>query len=243
MRVQADAAHFLRGLEDGSVGLLITDPPWALQGAGRFSDVAPYQLLPVDAVVEKLRPAQRAMRKGAHLYAFAPCGDELREFMVRMAADGWQFQRILAWEKGRAGLGAYQNAWEPVLIFSNGKAAPYRANGQFKSLQKWPRPCGRTAKPWQIYKVFMEMSSDPGDLVVDPFAGTNPLRKAAEVLQPARRWMAADLETAQDVEKQVRTADRTSKGRVKTRKAAEATANGHMLLHPNLDESGQGKGA
>lgn len=220
MRQQTDAAAFLSGLAPDSVGLLITDPPWALQGSGHFKDVADYERSPVADIVAMLKPAQVALRKGAHLYAFAPCGDELRVFLSLMVAAGWKFNRLLAWEKGSSGLGAYQSAFEPVLIFSNGPNAPYRANGHFKSLQKWPRPTGRTAKPWQLYKVFMEMSSDPGDLVVDPFCGTNPLEKAAKVLQPARRWAAADLRTAEEVGNG-RTPDKTTPGRAAWLKAGK----------------------
>lgn len=51
----------------------------------------------------------------------------------------------------------------------------------------------RTAKPWPLYKAFMEKSSDPGDLVIDPFCGTNPLGTAAAYVSPPRRWLAGDV--------------------------------------------------
>lgn len=229
MRHVGDAKTFLAGLEPGSVGLLITDPPWDLQGSGRFDDVAAYDRMAVPEIVETLEPAKAALRRGAHAYFYAPCGAELPHFMAAMEAAGWRFQRILAWEKGQAGLGAYQNAWEPVLIYSNGPADRYRANGKHKSLLKWDRPAGRTAKPWQTYKVFMEMSSDPGDLVVDPFCGSNPLSTACSYLVPARRWAACDLETPEAVEKRLRTSDTTGKGR-RAARLANGPQDGQRLL-------------
>lgn len=229
-RVVSDAGAFLAGLQPGSVGLMITDPPWDLQGSGRFDDVAAYARLSVADVVGVLRHALTALRPGAHAYIYAPCGDELREFMSLMHTDGWRFQRILGWEKGRAGLGAYQNAWEPVLIYSKGQAAPYRANGQHKSLLKYDRPAGRTAKPWQTYKVFMEMSSDPGDLVIDPFCGSNPLATACGYLVPPRRWLACDIETPEAIAARLGRADTTGKGRRARRLARGEYEPGQVLL-------------
>lgn len=55
----------------------------------------------------------------------------------------------------------------------------------------------RTAKPAQLYKIFLQASSLPGELVVDPFCGTDPLAKAAAEL--GRRWASNDSLTVEEV--------------------------------------------
>jgi len=43
-----------------------------------------------------------------------------------------------------------------------------------------------------VPRFFIEMLTDPGDLVVDPFAGSNVSGQVAEVLD--RRWLAIDID-------------------------------------------------
>ena len=146
--------------------------------------------------------------EGGGIYMFTPAGEALQEVFAGMARHGWTFQRLLAWEKGESGLGAYQNAWEPVGIWTNGPSRGYEANGQYKSLLKFPRPAGRTAKPWQLYKVFLEMSSRPGELILDPYCGTNPLAAACSHASAPRRWAASDVCTEAEVAAVLNTTDR-----------------------------------
>lgn len=207
MRHQLDARAFLAKQADGSAALCVTDPPWALQGGGRFDDVANYAREPVDAILDTLTDLQRVLVKGGALYMFAPSGYQLEDVFTGMKQRGWRFQRLLVWEKGENGLGAYQNAHEPVLIYTNGEGRGYECGGKYRSLLKFPRPAGRTAKPWQLYKVFIEMSSRAGELVLDPYCGTNPLAAACRQLAPSRRWAASDIASEAEVEAGLATTD------------------------------------
>ena len=46
--------------------------------------------------------------------------------------------------------------------------------------------------PDEIPKFFIQLLTEPGDLVMDPFAGSNVTGQVSEVL--GRRWMAIDVE-------------------------------------------------
>lgn len=86
--------------------------------------------------------------------------------------------------------GSYRNAWEPVFVFSNGRSRGFAKHQTYASVLRARSIGRRTAKPYELYDVFIEMSSRPGELVVDPFCGINPLgiddgfsrRPKAEVL-------------------------------------------------------------
>lgn len=202
-RVTMPALDALRGLPDGSVGLVVTDPPWNL-GEGHFAACASYDRMELPQVVEVLREARRVLVPGGHLYCFAPASDWFLDVATALRADGWTFLRVLAWEKGaQNGLGAYRNAWEPVLIFSNGPSRGFEHEMRYPSLITARPTQGRTSKPWPVYRVFLEMSSRAGELVVDPFCGTNPLAEAVAHVSPPRRWLAADVLTPEAVDAQL----------------------------------------
>jgi DNA modification methylase len=201
----ADARETLARVPDGAAGLIITDPPWDIHAGGKFDACACYARLSVPDVALILQDARRALVRGGHLYVFATVGHEIVEVVTEFERHGWRFQRVLAWDKGsNQGLGAYRNSWEPVLIFSNGAPRRYEKQVRYSSLLRARSIGRRTAKPWELYEVFIEMSSKPGELVVDPFCGTNPLEKAATRVQPPRRWLAGDVLTPEEVQAQLR---------------------------------------
>jgi DNA modification methylase len=199
MRSTGTAKDFLRRHKADDIASVQTDPPWEISGGGRFSETATYALEPADAIVDTLTEARDIMVPGGFLYSFAPAGEVLPDIMLGMRRNGWEFQRELCWEKGRNGLRAWQNAHEPILVYTNGPTRGYELSGRYRSILRYPRPAGRTAKPWQCYRAFLEMSTRPGELAVDPYCGTNPLKAACESLQPSRRWAATDILTEAEV--------------------------------------------
>ena len=59
--------------------------------------------------------------------------------------------------------------------------------------------------PEELPAFFVEMLTDPGDLVVDPFAGSNITGKVAEGL--GRRWLAVEIDEDYLTGSEVRFAD------------------------------------
>ena len=203
-RIVADARETLALIPTGSAGLIITDPPWDIHGGGVFDNCCSYDRLTIPAIAEILRDAQRALTPGGHLYCFATAGPELIEIVTAMKATGWRLLRFLAWDKAtNQGMGAYRNSWEPVLVFSNGKSRGFAKHQTYASLLRARSIGRRTAKPFELYEVFIEMSSLPGELVVDPFCGTNPLERAITRVQPTRQWLAGDVMTPEQIEYQI----------------------------------------
>ncbi|WP_405372302.1 MULTISPECIES: DNA-methyltransferase [unclassified Microbacterium] len=79
--------------------------------------------------------------------------------------------------------------WEPHPMGAKAKDVieiPTTSNGMAEST---PHP---TQKPEELVRKFVTASSNPGDLVVDPFSGSGTTAVVAE--QMGRRWMTCDLE-------------------------------------------------
>lgn len=204
VRVVSDARALFAGLETGEVGMVHADPPWDLDGAGRFDACASYPRLSVEDCIGTLDDARRALVKGGHLYCWAPASDAFFDVCDALKSHGWNRIRLLSWDKGTGkGLGAYRNGFEPIIIASNGPSRGYEKQCEYSSLLRARIESARTRKPWPLVKTFLEMSSKPGELVVDPFCGTNPLAEAIAHLDTPRRWLAGDVMSEEEISAQL----------------------------------------
>lgn len=100
----------------------------------------------------------------------------------------FELKMMLIWQKGYPGLGDLEGNWgcgyEPILYLKKGRRPlPYRRQGilafdKIASGQNF-HPM---EKPVPLLEQLIEMSTDPGDFVVDPFAGSGSTIKAAQNL-------------------------------------------------------------
>jgi DNA modification methylase len=195
------AADLLAQLNDDQAGIMITDPPWDLDGGTKFDECASYDRLDLQSIANTLQDARRVLQPGAHLYLFAPASSSFFPIIDAFKDRGWHPIRLLSWGNGNdSGLGAYRNAFEPILILSNGPSRGYPGPpNTYPSLLKQKIPHGRTAKPWQLYRIFLKMSAKPGELAIDPYCGTNPPAQAIRRLNRQQPWIATDTLTPQEV--------------------------------------------
>ncbi|MYE01944.1 MAG: hypothetical protein F4Y03_11840 [Alphaproteobacteria bacterium] len=61
-----------------------------------------------------------------------------------------------------------------------------------------------TRKPIALYQRLIECATDPGDMVLDPFAGCATTCVAAEYLNPRRQWTAIDIDPVAERETESR---------------------------------------
>lgn len=129
----------------------------------------------------------------AHLYLFSN-DRNLQDARAAAEAAGFYFHRLLVWDKRSAAPNRwYQQTCEFVLFMKQGKA--YRiANPSTKSLvslfqrDESEHP---TEKPVDLCQVYIENSTKPGDLVLDPFVGSGTTGVAA--LRSGRRFIGIEL--------------------------------------------------
>lgn len=203
----ADAVDWLRGLAAESVDLVVTDPPYeslekhrAIGTTTRLKHSKAssndwFRIFPNQRFPELFREVFRVLRRDRHFYLFC---DQETMFVVKPLAEaaGFRFWKPLVWDKRKIGMGYHYRArYEFVLFFEKGKR---RLNdlGQPDVIE-----CDRirggypTEKPVGVNRVLIEQSSQPGELVVDPFMGSASAGEAAlltgrdflgnDVLEPA----------------------------------------------------------
>jgi site-specific DNA-methyltransferase (adenine-specific) len=195
--IQGDCCAILRQLPDNSVDVLLTDPPYGMQyrakkwgkpmqGDGDLSWFPPF-----------IQEAYRLLKPNTHAYLF--CNEYgLATFRSEMAAAGFKVKRLLVWVKdqhtaGDLG-GDYANRTEYLLFGHKGRR---KLNGHRDTNVLFFKRAGRkrdhpTEKPEDILRYLIQKSSAPGELVLDPFAGSGSTCKAAKDL--GRRFLGIEID-------------------------------------------------
>ena len=200
---QGDAVEWLRTLAPGSVDLLITDPPYESLEKHRAVGTTTrlkhskassnnwFRIFPNSRFPELFSEVYRVLKKDSHFYLF--CDPETM-FVAKPIAEqcGFRFWKPLVWDKRKIGMGYHYRArYEFVLFFEKGK----------RKLNDLGVPdvieCDRirngypTEKPVLVNEVLVQQSSEPGELVVDPFMGSGSTGVAA--LRHGRSFLGCDV--------------------------------------------------
>lgn len=193
-------------LEGQQVACIATDPPYAIYGSstGMASDIADDKMVrPFFEQVLKL--TRDLLPWFGHLYVFC----DWRSFpTIAMAARGvatLELKNCLVWDKGGSGLGSnYANTHELIAFFHKlpeQTAMGHRAAGvrpvHKPNIVRHNRPSGderkhNAAKPVALMREVVENSTNPGDLVLEPFCGSGSTMVAVDQL--GRVCYACDLE-------------------------------------------------
>ncbi len=195
--IQGDCRTILGRLPAESVDLLLTDPPYGMRYRSRAggrpivgdTDLSWFRLF--------IQEAYRVLRPDTHAYLF--CNEYgLATFRAEMAAAGFKVKRLLVWVKdqhtaGDLG-GDYANRTEYLLFGHKGRR---RLNGHREANVLFFKRAGRrrehpTEKPEEMLRYLIGKSSEPGELVLDPFAGSGTTCRAAKDL--GRRFLGIEID-------------------------------------------------
>jgi site-specific DNA-methyltransferase (adenine-specific) len=198
-----DAVTWLRSLPSESVDLLVTDPAYeslekhrAIGTTTRLKHSKSssndwFAIFPNSRFAELFDEAFRVLRRDTHFYLFC---DAETMFVAKPEAEraGFRFWKPLVWDKRTIGMGYHYRArYEFVLFFEKGKR---RLNdlgiADIFSVPRVHR--GYPAeKPPAVSEILIGQSTDPGQLVADPFMGSGSVGVAS--LKLGRRFVGTDL--------------------------------------------------
>jgi len=201
-----DALEWLKSLKDESVDLVITDPPYESLEKHRsrgtttrlsHSDKSNndwFEIFPNAKFEELFTQLFRVLKQNTHLYFFC---DAETMFVAKPIAEkvGFKFWKPLVWDKKRIGMGYHYRArYEFILFFEKGKRKLNDLG--VADIIEVPRIINGypTEKPVAVNEVFVQQSSEPGDLVIDPFMGSGSAGVAA--LKLGRRFAGTDISEA-----------------------------------------------
>lgn len=198
-----DAVTWLRAQPSESIDLVVTDPAYeslekyrAIGTTTRLTNSKAssnkwFAVFPNARFAELFAEVHRVLRRNGHFYLFC---DAETMFVAKPEGEraGFKFWKPLVWDKKTIGMGYHYRArYELILFFEKGKR---RLNDLGVSdIIVAPRIHGGypAEKPPAVSEVLIAQSTQPGDLVADPFMGSGSVGVAA--LRLGRRFMGTDI--------------------------------------------------
>jgi site-specific DNA-methyltransferase (adenine-specific) len=198
-----DAVDWLRTLPPESIDLLITDPAYESLEKHRAVGTTTrlkhsksssndwFAVFPNARFGELFAEVFRVLKRNTHFYLFC---DAETMFVAKPEAEraGFRFWKPLVWDKRTIGMGYHYRArYEFVLFFEKGKR---RLNDLgISDVISVPRIHGGypAENPAEVSAVLVGQSSQPGEVVADPFMGSGSVGVAAAQL--GRRFFGNDL--------------------------------------------------
>jgi site-specific DNA-methyltransferase (adenine-specific) len=200
---QGDAVAWLRARPSESVDLLITDPPYESLEKHRAVGTTTrlkhskassndwFAIFPNERFPELFEQVYRVLRRNTHFYLF--CDPETM-FVAKPLAEqaGFKFWKPLIWEKLTIGMGYHYRArYECILFFEKGKRKLNDLGIADVITAKRVTGGYPAEKPASVSEVLIRQSSEPGQLVVDPFMGSGSVGVAA--VRQGRSFAGNDL--------------------------------------------------
>jgi site-specific DNA-methyltransferase (adenine-specific) len=221
---QGDAVAWLRSLPDASVDLVVTDPPYeslekhrAIGTTTRLkkskaSSNEWFTVFPNTRFADLFAELYRVLKRDRHFYLFC---DQETMFIAKPVGEaaGFRFWKPLVWDKQKMGMGYHYRArYEMILFFEKGKRKLNNLGipdiiSVLRIRNGYP-----TEKPADVARVLIEQSTQPGEIVVDPFAGAGSTGIAA--LETRRRFVGNDLADSAVAISRERLGERGTEGEV-----------------------------
>jgi site-specific DNA-methyltransferase (adenine-specific) len=183
-----DCLVLLPTLEAGSVPLVIADPPYGIgYHSNYYKDENPHSPVANDWSFQPgffFSECARILRDGGALYLFCRW-DVTPLWLPYLKSAGLKVKTVIAWVKDNWSAGdlegCFGNQYEHLLFATKGR---HKLRGKrWSNVWSFPRvPATRMLHPTQKPVLLLERailaSSDPGDLVVDPYAGSGSTGEA-----------------------------------------------------------------
>ncbi|MCY7295961.1 site-specific DNA-methyltransferase [Alteromonas sp. a30] len=201
-----DAVEWLQSLNNNSIDLVITDPPYESLEKHRAKGTTTrlkvsngssnqwFAIFPNSRFDTLFKEIYRVLKPNAHFYLFC---DQETMFIAKPIAEqaGFKFWKPLVWDKQAIGMGYHYRArYEFILFFEKGKR---KLNDlgipdvlSFKRVWRgYP-----TEKPVELIETLIKQSSIENDVVADPFFGSGATLVAADNLN--RYYLGCDISDA-----------------------------------------------
>lgn len=204
--INGDCIEQMLKMESESVDLILTDPPYGID----VDNAHTYKRMTIkdvnfndsefdtfDLLDKAFKEMYRVLKKDRHAYIFFAI-DKYSAVLRLLLKHGFEVHNIpLIWDKGSGSypsqMTSYVHSYEPFLHCWKGAR---KLNGTPRDIFQVKRvPSGSkihpTQKPTELLRDLIGLSSSPGELVFDPFAGSGATIVAAKECQ--RRAIGVEL--------------------------------------------------
>lgn len=198
-----DAVEWLQAIQNESVDLVITDPPYeSLEKhrkigtttrlkVSKSSSNQWFKIFPNSRFLLLFAEIYRVLKPNSHFYLFC---DQETMFVAKPIAEeiGFKFWKPIVWDKMKIGMGYHYRArYEFILFFEKGKRKIKDLS--IPDIIQVPRIYKGypTEKPSAVSDVLIKQSSNEMEIVADPFMGSASVGEAA--IKNNRKFMGNDI--------------------------------------------------
>lgn len=180
--INGDCIAILSNMDDNSIDMIFTDPPYKVYTGGNKVKNAPKGILKNNSQLMEdipefnlwLDQCYRVLKDSSHAY-FMVNFLNLEKLLEAVRKSGFEVHNLLVWNKNTM----TPNRWymknvEYVIFARKGKAKAINNKGS-KTSHNFDNTRNRihpTQKPIELIEFYIENSSNIGDLILDPFAGS-----------------------------------------------------------------------
>lgn len=200
---QGDCLEVMQDIPDGSVDLIVTDPPYLMNYrsnrrvvADKFkhiqNDKDAHQL-----ITDYFTECSRILKDNTAIYAF--CSWHHVDFFKAEFERHFKLKNIIVWNKNNHGSGDLKGAYAPkheFILYGHKGRSLFREKRIPDVIDCAKVPSAKlthpTEKPQDLLSLFIRNSSDVGDVVFDGFAGTGSTGISA--IKNGRRFIGVEVE-------------------------------------------------
>ena len=202
-----DCLEVIKGIEDESIDLIITDPPYKIVKGGCTNKAVKYSGTNHDELKngtlfnkneinfnDWIPKLYDKIKDGGHVYIM--CNDRnMREVLNVAHESKFKLLNILTWKKTKHNPNRYylKNS-EFIIMLRKGKAVNINNMGTYQVLEvpNVDKKTHPSEKPVDLMKILVENSSKLNDVVFDPFMGTGSVGVAC--MNANRKFIGVELD-------------------------------------------------
>lgn len=206
-----DSLEILETLKDGSIDIVLTDPPYGINyisNRSLNSDSITRRGLLNDGRDESLTLLDKTCKilstkcaENSHLYFF--CNWSVFSNFESIISKYFTIKTPIVWDKGNKGSGDLDNDWgnqtEIIIFCIKGKKLINERRGNLISVPRLhtSKMVHPTQKPKELIKQILDVSYVKGDFVVDPFMGSGVTIKVCNEIKAQSLGIELDNEMFQ----------------------------------------------
>lgn len=204
--VLGDWREHIDKLTDGSVSLILTDPPYGMgyQSDHRLDRDKPRKHATIDndattedaaaEITDCLTALHSKLKEAAHVFCFCHWSNEA-DIRRAVEAAGYQIRGSLIWVKNNTGMGDPNTTFAPkherIIHAVKGSPVLFTRTADVLLADRCNSDRHPTEKPVELLKQLIEVTTTKDEIVVDPFAGVASTLVAAK--QTGRAFFGCEI--------------------------------------------------